>query len=101
MIVAYGLMTLSLGVGIWLSALTVAYCDFRHAVSFLMQLWMFATPCIYRDVSLWQGTRWEWVLPLNPAFGFVSAFRSMVLSLPVDRFSLAMSTAVSLVLLLT
>ena len=35
------------GLGTLLSALTVAYRDFRHVVPFLMQLWMFATPSIF------------------------------------------------------
>lgn len=35
------------GVGILLAALNVAYRDVRHALPFLVQLWLFATPAIY------------------------------------------------------
>jgi lipopolysaccharide transport system permease protein len=37
------------GIGALLSALNVAYRDFRYVVGFLVQLWMFATPTIYMD----------------------------------------------------
>ncbi len=40
-------MLAALGVGTWLGALSVAYRDFKHAIPFLVQLWMFATPAIY------------------------------------------------------
>jgi len=40
-------MLAALAVGTILSALTVAYRDFKYTVPFLIQLWMFATPAIY------------------------------------------------------
>jgi lipopolysaccharide transport system permease protein len=44
------LLTLAaVGVGTLLSALNVAYRDVRHALPFLVQLWLFATPSIYLD----------------------------------------------------
>jgi lipopolysaccharide transport system permease protein len=42
------LLTLAaVGIGTLLAALTVSYRDFRHAVVFLLQVWMLATPAIY------------------------------------------------------
>jgi lipopolysaccharide transport system permease protein len=34
----------AMGVGLWLSAVSVEYRDVRHAMPFLTQFWMFATP---------------------------------------------------------
>src|SRR5690606_26647458 len=34
-------------VGLWLSALNVQYRDVRYTLTFLTQLWMFATPVAY------------------------------------------------------
>ena len=45
------LVLAALGVGTLLAALTVAYRDFRYVVPFAVQLWMFATPCIYLDAG--------------------------------------------------
>jgi lipopolysaccharide transport system permease protein len=93
------LLSAAIGVGTLLAALTVAYRDFRHVVPFLIQLWMFATACIYMQAGDVVGPRWEAVLPVNPAYGLVSNFRQAVLNQPLDLYSLGVSGAVSLVLL--
>jgi lipopolysaccharide transport system permease protein len=42
------LLTLAaVGIGTLIAALTVSYRDFRHAVMFLLPVWMLATPAIY------------------------------------------------------
>jgi lipopolysaccharide transport system permease protein len=87
-----------LGVGILLSALTVAYRDFRHVVPFLVQLWMFATPAIYLASETAIGGRWRWLLPLNPAHGLILNFRAALLGGQFDWYALAVSGGVGLVL---
>ena len=42
----------ALGIGTLLAALNVAYRDVRHAIPFLVQLWLFATPSIYLETSV-------------------------------------------------
>ncbi len=41
----------ALSVGLWLSATTVRYRDFRYTLPFLTQFWLFATPVAYSDRS--------------------------------------------------
>jgi lipopolysaccharide transport system permease protein len=94
-----GLVVAALGVGTLLAALTVAYRDFRHVVPFLIQVWMFATACIYMQAEAVVGPRWQAVLPLNPAYGLVSNFRQAVMDRPIDFYSLGVSGAVSVALL--
>ena len=86
--------------GVLLSALTVAYRDFRHVVPFMVQFWMFATPCIYLQQEGAVGPRTQLLLPLNPAYGLIANFRSALLGEPFDFYSLAVSSAVGLVILL-
>jgi lipopolysaccharide transport system permease protein len=93
------LVVAALGVGILLSALTVAYRDFRHVVPFLVQLWMFATPTIYLNAEAVVGPRWHALLPLNPAYGLIYNFREAVFGGPLDWSALAVSGGVALVLL--
>ena len=95
-----GTLIAAVGVGSLLAALTVAYRDFRHAVPFVMQVWMFATPSIYMPMSTLAESRWASVLPLNPAFGFVQNFRLALLGKPLDLYSLAVSGAVSVGILI-
>ena len=94
------LVIAALGVGTLLSALTVAYRDFRHMVPFLVQLWMFATPAIYLQADGMFGPDVQALLPLNPAHGLIKAFRQAVLGGPMDWYALAVSGAVSCGLLL-
>jgi lipopolysaccharide transport system permease protein len=91
----------ALGAGMLLAALTVAYRDFRHVVPFLVQLWMFATPTIYMKEYLHLNPRWRIVLPLNPADGLITTFRSVALGTEFDAvtaYALVVSGAVGLAL---
>jgi lipopolysaccharide transport system permease protein len=65
-------LLLAVGSGLWLSALTVRFRDFRILVPFLLQIGMFATPVGYRTDYL---TRWRDVLAFNPMTGVIDAFR--------------------------
>jgi lipopolysaccharide transport system permease protein len=98
-VLALGLMIAALGVGTLLSALTVAYRDFRYVVPFLVQLWMFATPTIYLQADAVVGPRWRPLLALNPAYGLIANFRAAVLGGDLDWYALAVSGAVSVALL--
>jgi lipopolysaccharide transport system permease protein len=93
------LVIAALGVGLLLSALTVAYRDFRHITPFLVQFWMFATPCIYLQQDASIGSRARILLPLNPAYGVIANFRAALLGLPMDWPALAISSLVGLLLL--
>jgi lipopolysaccharide transport system permease protein len=74
------LTLLSLGFGMLLAGLTVKYRDFRFALPFLIQVWMFATPVIY-PASL-VPAKWRWVLALNPLTGIIEGFRSALFARP-------------------
>ena len=98
-VVALVLVITTVGVGTLLAALTVAYRDFRYVVPFAVQLWMFATPSIYLDAGQVVGPLGQKFLPLNPAYGLVAAFRAAVLGDPLDVYAFAVSSAVSVLLL--
>ena len=60
---------------------------------------MFATPCIYLKATA-LGPVSRLVLPLNPAYGLLLSFRQTVLGGELDWYSLVVSSAVGLALLL-
>lgn len=94
-------LALATGVGTVLAALTVAYRDVRFLMTFAVQLWMLATPIIYLP-AIALGPRARTVLPLNPVFGLVHAFRQAVLEGELDEYgwyAFGVSSAVSLILL--
>jgi lipopolysaccharide transport system permease protein len=96
-----GLTLAAVGVGTLLAALTVAYRDFRYVVPFLVQLWMFATPSVYMSPERVAESPWAVVLPLNPAYGLIAAFRAAVLGGPIDLYALGVSLAVAVALFVT
>jgi lipopolysaccharide transport system permease protein len=98
-VLALLLVVAALGVGTLLSALTVAYRDFRYVVPFLVQLWMFATPAVYMQAGAMFGPNAALLLPLNPAHGLIANFRAAALGGDFDLYSLAVSSGVSLGLL--
>lgn len=83
----------ALGVGTLLSALTVAYHDFRYVVPFLIQLWMFVTPVVY-PASL-VPEYWQWLFYLNPMAGLIEGFRAAFLGRPFDIVGLSISFTVA------
>jgi lipopolysaccharide transport system permease protein len=95
-----GVLLASLGLGTLLAALTVGYRDFRHIVPFMIQIWMFATPCIYLQTDAGMSPRWQALLPFNPVFGLILNFRQALLGQPLDTYALVISSAVSLGFLL-
>lgn len=66
------------GMGAILSALTVAYRDFRYVVPFLVQIWLYVTPVIYPAEIV--PEQWRWVLALNPMAGLIESFRFSLLA---------------------
>lgn len=97
-LLAVGLVVTTLGVGALLSALTVAYRDFRYVIPFLTQMWLFATPVVY-PASLVPHP-WRWVLYLNPMAGWIDGFRAAFLGKAFDPLGLAISSGVAGVLLI-
>jgi lipopolysaccharide transport system permease protein len=64
---------LALAIGMLISALTVKYRDLRHALPFLIQFWMFASPVIYPSDRV-PGV-WRHLIALNPLTGIIEGFR--------------------------
>jgi lipopolysaccharide transport system permease protein len=85
---------LALGVGMLMSAINVKYRDVRYALPFMIQVWMFASPVIYAVPE-----RWRWLLALNPMTGIIEGFRAALFGQPLDALTLALSVAITLVLL--
>jgi len=66
-------VTLALGVGMFMAALNVKYRDVGLALPFMLQIWFFASPIIY-PLNLFQG-KLRWLLALNPVAGIIDGFR--------------------------
>ena len=88
------------GIGLWLSALNVQYRDIQHAVPFLVQIWLFATPIAYPSSLL--AEPWRTIYGLNPMVGVVEGFRWGLLgSGRPPGMPLVVSTAAALALVVS
>jgi lipopolysaccharide transport system permease protein len=93
-----GALLIALGTGLWITALTVKYRDFRFITPFLLQVGVFVTPVGYRTDFL---PNWQNLLALNPLTSVVEGFRWCLLGRDtvLHGGSLALSASVMLVLL--
>lgn len=66
-------MLTALGLSLFTSAMNVKYRDVGHAIPFVIQIWMFASPIVY-PVSL-VPEQWRWLYGLNPMAGVIEGFR--------------------------
>jgi lipopolysaccharide transport system permease protein len=64
---------LSLGFGIIISSMTTKYRDLTILFTFIVQLWMYATPVIY-PLSTMSPKR-QWIMALNPVTSILEAFK--------------------------
>lgn len=64
----------ALGMGLWVSALNVQYRDFEHALPFIIQAWMYASPVVYSTNMIPKGI-WQTIYGLNPISGVIQGFR--------------------------
>ena len=90
----------SLGMGLWLSAVNVRFRDVRHAVPFLIQFWLFASPVVFASSLVPQ--KWHALYAMNPMVGVLEGFRWSVLAAgPPPGITAAVSAGVSAVLLVS
>ncbi len=64
---------LSLGFGILISSLTTKYRDLTILFTFVVQLWMYATPVIY-PLSTMSPQR-QWIMAINPVTSILETFK--------------------------
>ena len=91
-------MITALAIGLWLSPLNARYRDVGHAIPFLIQLWMFASPVVY-PVSLVPES-WRLLYSLNPMAGVIEGFRWALLGKGSPDFTLMLVSAVVVFVLL-
>jgi lipopolysaccharide transport system permease protein len=84
--------------GLLLSALTVKYRDIRHALPFVLQLWMFLTPVVY-PLSV-VPEKWRWLMYINPITGIVEGIRSVFTAQHFNWMALVFTTVAMVVMLI-
>jgi lipopolysaccharide transport system permease protein len=88
----------AIGTGLWLTALTVKYRDFRFVVPFLLQVGLFLSPVGFSSTNL---PNWRFLYSLNPMVGAIDGFRWCLLrgEPAIDPLNLGISIGMALLLL--
>jgi lipopolysaccharide transport system permease protein len=93
-------LMLAAGLGLWLSAINVAYRDVRYAIPVLIQLGLYASPVVYSATFV--PARFQTVYGLvNPMAGILEGFRWAVLGTKPPSDLLIASVAIILVILVS
>ncbi|WP_051315919.1 ABC transporter permease [Algoriphagus vanfongensis] len=75
------LLMCSLGIGMFLSALAVKYRDVKHALTFMVQLLLYAAPVVYSTQAVPEKYLQFYIL--NPMVGVIEGFRAAFLDRPM------------------
>jgi lipopolysaccharide transport system permease protein len=91
------MIILTLGVSMFLAAISVRYRDVKYVLPFVIQLLLFATPIIYPVTMV--PERFRPILALNPCWGMVDSFRACLLpNQPVDFKLIGVSIGLTFVI---
>ncbi len=94
------MMLTAAGIGTWLTALAIQYRDVKYAMSFVVQLLMYAAPVVYPASLIPDG--WRYLYALNPMVGVIEGFRSALLGTnPMPWGYIAIGLIMSLILSVT
>lgn len=86
-------VALALSVALWLGPISVRFRDVMHALPFLMQVWLYASPVAYPAAIV--PEKWRALYGLNPMVGVIEGFRWVLLGREEpDLTSIALSLAI-------
>jgi lipopolysaccharide transport system permease protein len=75
------MMIISLGIGLWLSAMSIRFRDVRLAMPFALRMLMYTAPIVYSASAISEKSRL--LYSINPIVGVIEGFRSCLLGTPI------------------
>ena len=75
------MMSIPLGVGLWLSSLAIRFRDVKHAMPFVVRMLIYTAPIVYSSNSI--PEKFRFVYSLNPIVGVIEGYRACLLGTPV------------------
>ena len=75
------MMSISAGVGMWLSAMAIRYRDVRFAMAFAVRMLMYTAPIVYSASTIPENYRIFY--SLNPIVAVIEGYRACLLGTPV------------------
>lgn len=75
------MMSISAGMGMWLSAMAIRFRDIKHAMPFAIRMLMYSAPIVYSAATL--PEKWRLVYSINPIVAVIEGYRACLLGTPV------------------
>jgi lipopolysaccharide transport system permease protein len=93
------MMSITAGVGIWLSAMAIRFRDVKYAMPFAVRMLMYTAPIVYSASSI--PEKYRIVYSLNPIVGVIEGFRACFLGNPMPWQFIWPGTIVALFMLVS
>jgi len=75
------MMSISAGIGMWLSAMAIRFRDVRHVMGFVIRMLMYTAPIVYSASTIPENYRI--IYSLNPVVAVIEGYRACLLGTPV------------------
>jgi lipopolysaccharide transport system permease protein len=75
------MVSISAGIGMWLSSMAIRFRDVKYALPFVVQMLMYSAPIVYSASSI--PDKYRILYSLNPIVGVIEGFRSCMLGTPM------------------
>jgi len=100
-LVMFTLVLLSVGIGLWISALNAKYRDVQFILPFILMFGLYLSPVGYASSVV--PETWRWLFNLNPMVGVIDGFRWMLFGASYDFhwWSLAYTFCLSILLVVS
>lgn len=87
----------ALGIGLWISALTVEFRDVNYILPFLVQVGLYISPVAYSSSVI--PSKWRLLYSLNPMVGVIDGFRWCILGTVVPHWGGVIISGISVLIL--
>ncbi len=93
------MISISAGIGMWLSAMAIRFRDVKYAMNFITRMLIYSAPIVYSASKI--PEKWRFVYSLNPIVGAIEGFRACLLGLPMPWIYIFPGVIVAIFLLLS
>ncbi len=75
------MISIPVGMGLWLSSLAIRFRDVKYAMSFVIRLLMYSAPIVYTASSI--PEKYRLIYSINPIVGVIEGYRACLLGTPM------------------
>ena len=93
------MISISAGIGFWLSALAIRYRDVKYAMTFALRMLMYSAPIVYSASSI--PEKYRIIYSLNPIVSVIEGYRACFLGTPIPWQFILPGMAVAVILFIS